>query len=177
MFCSDRDQDSGFTELFLNSGSDSPPIGTRNWLQTCNDEISSVPLSVALQFSKSWCTDALVALAPELTTVCCLESTDASCGVDGVVPTTCSVDCASLWSPYSDRCDVSANGIGAGLAGFFTTACVPAVAALAVLAPSTITLEESASAEWIFPVVSGTRYEVTVSSGPGDHTVTVQLTS
>ena len=166
----DRDQDAGFAELFLNSGADSPPFGTSKWTQTCNDETTSLPLVITPQFSKTWCADALVALAPELTTVCCMASNDASCGVGGIVPTTCSVDCASLWSPYADRCDVSANDIGAGLADFFNIDCVPAVAALAVLAPTTVTLEESETAEWSFPVVSGIRYEVTVSSGLGDGT-------
>ena len=164
----DSDEDTGFTALYLSSHSSSPPTGTWNWQQTCDGELAPIAVSITAQFSKSWCADALIALAPELTAVCCVDSNDPGCGVAGAVPTHCSEDCAALWAPYSDQCELTAEDIGTELASFFNGECTPAVETLRVLAPTTVDLMESETAELRIRCTSGIRYEITAHSGPGD---------
>ena len=164
----DDDLDTGFSALYVNSHSKSPPTGAWNWQQTCDHELTPVGVSVAPQFSKSWCTDSLAALAPELTAVCCLASNDPGCGLDGAVPTYCSIDCAALWEPFADQCEVTATNVGADIATFFSVACTSAAVALTVLAPTTFVLEESETTHFVFAATSGLRYEITAHSGPGD---------
>ena len=143
--------------------SEAPPFGSAMWIEFCDNDLTQVRLQLSEHYPKDWCMGALQALAPMLTATCCAED-GLGCGTHGVVPNACSIDCASLWAPFSTQCPDALDLGSTELTSFFAHECSAVASSLAVSEQSP-TLAPGATFDVVFSARSGTRYLVDIRVG------------
>eukprot|EP01043_Picozoa_sp_COSAG02_P004475 COSAG02_NODE_117_length_35386_cov_78.819163_9_plen_483_part_00 len=119
--------DSSKYEAIIISPADIPPVGSVVWQEGCSPGHGNT--DVRLQLSPRYreansCSMALNMLKPRLLDTCCALEDGVDCGTNGVLPSTCSLDCARLWQPYANQCHVAFSDTDdAHLVAFFDRAC------------------------------------------------------
>ena len=111
------------------------------WLEYCHPVLNTWLEITATTPTTAGCQTALGSLAPRLTAVCCRPEDGAECG-HNIIPTECSVDCASLWASYAAQCPAERNLGNVAMTAFLEEDCGVAGAALAVL-EATATIQDS----------------------------------
>ena len=160
-------------ETEIDSPADELPLGSAVWQEESQEHAAyeNSRITLTANYAADWCITAVLGLAPLLNRVCCREEDGPQCGLDGEPPSACSVDCAHLWKPYAERCLDQTLALPPNLARFFNVDCTAVAETLDVLAPQTVSLEESSTYDFYFEGTSGHRYEVTVRTvaGAGGH--------
>lgn len=138
------------------------------WGERCSNDNSSTgwlqaSVDATPEFSKrgsasyrDWCSSALAAMANQLSNLCC-EQDEAGCGVDGQLPSSCSIDCASYFKGWINNCQIHTLP-----STFQTFASSCAEQSLDALVPTTVALQEGEIHDFGFHAESGVRYVLSV---------------